>query len=420
MFAIGFLGITALLVIGYLCSTNRQAISLRVVGSAFALQMAIGALVLYVPIGRSILEGMSHGVHAVLDSGKSGIQFLFGNLVNFSVEGIGFVFALNVLPLVVFFSALISVLYYLGIMQFIIRIIGGAVAKVVGTSQAESMSAVSNAFVGQSEAPLVVKPYMPKMSDSEFFAIMCGGMASVSGTVLAGYAMMGVNMEYLLAASFMAVPGGILFAKIIVPETTTPTYTISKSITFTDKPPVNLLAAAGEGAMSGLKLAAAIGAMLIAMIGLVTLVNTILGGVGDIFGVTLTLELILGWIFAPLAFLLGVPLADIGIAGSMIGKKLIVNEFVAYSDLSPYLQDPKMVAEAGLQVLDEKSKVIISFALCGFANIASIGILIGGLGTLCPSRKDFIAQYGVRTLIAASCSNLLSAAIAGIFISFTL
>ena len=160
--------------------------------------------------------------------------------------------------------------------------------------------------------------------------------------------------------------------------------------------------------------------MLIAMIGLVTLVNTILDGVGDIFGVSLTLELILGWIFSPLAFLLGVPLADIGIAGSMIGKKIIVNEFVAYSDLSAYLQDPKLVAEAGLQVLNEKSKVIISFALCGFANIASIGILIGGLGTLCPSRKDFIAQYGVRTLIAASCSNLLSAAIAGIFISFAL
>ncbi|ASJ97766.1 NupC/NupG family nucleoside CNT transporter [Shewanella marisflavi] len=420
MFAIGFLGIAALIAIGYLCSVNRKAISLRVVSSAFALQMAIGAFVLYVPFGRATLEGMSHGVHAVLDSGKSGIQFLFGNLVNFSVEGIGFVFALNVLPLVVFFSALISVLYYLGVMQYVIRIIGGAVSKVIGTSQAESMSAVSNAFVGQSEAPLVVKPYMPKMSDSEFFAIMCGGMASVSGTVLAGYAMMGVNMEYLLAASFMAVPGGILFAKLMVPETEQPTYTISNSITFTEKPPVNLLAAAGEGAMSGLKLAAAIGAMLIAMIGLVTLVNTILGGVGDMFGMTLTLELILGWIFSPLAFLLGVPLADIGIAGAMIGKKLIVNEFVAYSDLSPYLQDPALVAQAGLQVLDEKTKVIISFALCGFANIASIGILIGGLGTLCPSRTDFIAKYGVRTLIAASCSNLLSAAIAGIFISFVI
>ncbi len=417
MFAIGFVGIAVLLLVGFLASANRRAINLRTVSLAFLLQMAIGALVLYVPLGRTALEGLSHGVHAVLDSGKAGIRFLFGNLVNFSVEGIGFVFALNVLPLVVFFSALIAVLYYLGIMQAIIRTIGGAVSRLLGTSKAESMSAVANAFVGQSEAPLVVKPYMPKMSDSEFFAIMCGGMASVSGTVLAGYAMMGVNMEYLLAASFMAVPGGILFAKLIVPETTEPTYTVSKSTHFSEKKPENVLAAAGEGAASGLKLAGAIGAMLIAMIGLVTLVNTLLGGIGDTMGMELSLELILGWIFSPLAFLLGVPIADIGFAGALIGKKMIVNEFVAYSDLSPYLGDAHTVAAAGLQVLEEKTKVIVSFALCGFANIASIGILIGGLGTLCPSRSDFIAKYGVRTLIAASCSNLMSAAIAGIFFS---
>lgn len=420
MFAVGFLGVAALLGIGYAASTNRKAISFRTVGTAFVLQMAIGALVLYVPWGRAVLESMSHGVHAVLDSGKSGINFLFGNLVNFSVDGIGFVFALNVLPLVVFFSALIAVLYHLGVMQYVIRIIGGAMAKVLGTSKAESMSAVSNVFVGQSEAPLVVKPYMPKMSDSEFFAVMCGGMASVSGTVLAGYAMMGVDMEYLLAASFMAAPGGVLFAKMIIPETEQPKYTVSKETSFAENRAENVLAAAGEGASSGLKLAVAIGGMLIAMIGLVTLVNTVLGGVGSFMGMDLSLELILGWIFSPLAFLLGVPAADIAIAGSMIGKKIIVNEFVAYSDLAPYLKDASVVLEQGLHVLDEKSKVIISFALCGFANIASMGILIGGLGTLCPQRTNFIAKNGVRTLIAASCSNLMSAAIAGIFISFVI
>ncbi|MCL1035847.1 NupC/NupG family nucleoside CNT transporter [Shewanella corallii] len=417
MFAMGFLGIAALMLIGVLASTNRGAINYKTVGLAFGLQVAIGALVLYVPFGMQALESMSHGVHAVLDSGKAGIRFLFGNLVNFSVEGIGFVFALNVLPLVVFFSALIAVLYYLGVMQFVIRTIGGAMAKLLGTSQAESMSAVANVFVGQSEAPLVVKPYMPKMSDSEFFAIMCGGMASVSGTVLAGYAMMGVDMKFLLAASFMAAPGGLLFAKLILPETKEATYTIDKNTSFAEKRPENLLAAAGEGAMSGLKLAGAIGAMLIAMIGLVTLVNLILGNAGDIFGIKLSLEIILGYIFAPLAFLLGVPMADVMIAGSLIGKKIVVNEFVAYSDLAPYLKDADAVTAAGLQALQEKSKVIISFALCGFANIASMGILIGGLGTLCPSRTDFIAKYGVRTLIAASCSNLMSAAIAGIFVS---
>ncbi|ADN75432.1 nucleoside transporter [Ferrimonas balearica DSM 9799] len=417
MFAIGFVGILVLLLVGLAVSTNRRAINFRTVGLAFVMQMAIGALVLYVPMGRKALEALSHGVHAVLDSGKAGVNFLFGNLVNFSVEGIGFVFALNVLPLVVFFSALIAVLYYLGVMQFIIRTIGGLVSKALGTSQAESMSAVANAFVGQSEAPLVVKPYMPKMSDSEFFAIMCGGMASVSGTVLAGYAMMGVDMQYLLAASFMAVPGGILFAKLILPETTTPDYVVEKSTHFSEKRPENMLAAAGEGAASGLKLAAAIGGMLIAMIGLVTLVNTLLGSLGGAIGMELSLELILGWIFAPLAFLLGVPMADIDVAGALIGKKLIINEFVAYSDLAPYLKDTDAVLAAGKQLLDEKTKVIVSFALCGFANVASIGILIGGLGTLCPSRSDFIARFGVRTLIAATCSNLMSAAIAGIFFS---
>ena len=299
MFAIGFLGIAALLGIGYAASTNRKAIKLRTVGAAFLLQLAIGALVLYVPMGRVALEGMSHGVHAVLDSGKEGINFLFGNLVNFSVDGIGFVFALNVLPLVVFFSALIAVLYHLGVMQYVIRIIGGAMAKVLGTSKAESMSAVSNVFVGQSEAPLVVKPYMAKMSDSEFFAVMCGGMASVSGTVLAGYAMMGVQMEYLLAASFMAAPGGVLFAKMIMPETETPEDTVSKETNFSEKRAENVLGAAGEGAASGLKLAVAIGGMLIAMIGLVALVNTVLGGVGSFVGMDLSLELVLGWIFSP-------------------------------------------------------------------------------------------------------------------------
>ncbi|QUJ68803.1 NupC/NupG family nucleoside CNT transporter [Photobacterium sp. GJ3] len=420
MFAIGFLGIAALLGIGYAASTNRKAIKFRTVGTAFVLQMAIGAFVLYVPWGRAVLESMSHGVHAVLNSGKSGINFLFGNLVNFSVDGIGFVFALNVLPLVVFFSALIAVLYHLGVMQYVIRIIGGAMAKLLGTSKAESMSAVSNVFVGQSEAPLVVKPYMPKMSDSEFFAVMCGGMASVSGTVLAGYALMGVDMEYLLAASFMAAPGGLLFAKLIIPETEQSQYTVSSDTSFAENRAENILGAAGEGAASGVKLAVAIGAMLIAMIGLVTLVNTVLGGIGSLVGTDLSLELILGWIFSPLAFLLGVPAADVTIAGSMIGKKIIVNEFVAYSDLAPYLKEPSVVLAQGLHVLDEKSKVIISFALCGFANIASMGILIGGLGTLCPQRTNFIAKNGVRTLIAASCSNLMSAAIAGIFISLVI
>ncbi|AEV35432.1 transport system permease protein [Pseudovibrio sp. FO-BEG1] len=420
MFATGFLGIATLIVIAVLVSTNRKAINLRTVGGALALQIGIGAFVLYVPAGRAILHAMSTGIAGVIDSGRSGVNFLFGNLTNGSLsDTVGFVFAFNVLCLVIFFSALIAVLYHLGVMQIVIRVIGGGMAKLLGTSQAESMSAVSNVFVGQTEAPLVVKPYMPKMSDSEFFAIMCGGMASVAGTVLGGYALMGVKIEFLLAASFMAAPGGLLFAKLILPETEETNYTVEKDMSFGDEKPENVLAAAGQGAMNGLQLAGAIGANLVAMIGLITLVNLILGGVGDFAGFDLSLEMILGWIFAPIAYLLGVPMADIGVAGSLIGKKLVVNEFVAYLDLKNYLVDATAV-EMGLPVIQEKTKAIVSFALCGFANISSMGILIGGLGVLAPNRMNFIAKYGPRTLLAATCSNLMSAAIAGIFISLAM
>ncbi|KZL22114.1 Nucleoside permease NupX [Pseudovibrio axinellae] len=420
MFATGFLGIATLIVIALLVSTNRKAIKLRTVGGALALQIGIGAFVLYVPAGRAMLHGMSKGIAGVIDSGRSGVNFLFGNLTNGNLsDTVGFVFAFNVLCLVIFFSALIAVLYHLGIMQIVIRFIGGGMAKLLGISQAESMSAVSNVFVGQTEAPLVVKPYMPKMSDSEFFAIMCGGMASVAGTVLGGYALMGVKIEYLLAASFMAAPGGLLFAKLILPETKDVNYKVDKAVSFSEDKPENVLAAAGQGAMNGLQLAGAIGANLVAMIGLIALVNMMLGGLGDIAGFELSLEMILGWVFAPIAYLLGVPMADIGVAGSLIGKKLVVNEFVAYLDLKNYLVDSAAM-EMGLPVIQEKTKAIVSFALCGFANISSMGILIGGLSVLAPSRTNFIAKYGPRTLLAATCSNLMSAAIAGIFISLAM
>ncbi len=417
MFATGFLGIAVLIGVAVLVSSNRKAINLRTVGGALALQIGIGAFVLYFPAGRAVLQAMSSGISTVIASGRSGVDFLFGNLTNGQLsDSIGFIFAFNVLCLVIFFSALIAVLYHLGVMQIVIRYIGGGMAKLLGTSQAESMSAVSNVFVGQTEAPLVVKPYMPKMSDSEFFAIMCGGMASVAGTVLGGYALMGVKIEYLLAASFMAAPGGLLFAKLILPETKKADYTVEKDMSFGDEKPENVLAAAGQGAMNGLQLAGAIGANLVAMIGLITLVNMMLGGIGGYAGLELSLELILGWVFAPVAYLLGVPWADIDVAGSLIGKKLVVNEFVAYLDLKNYLVDSTAI-EMGLPVIQEKTKAIVSFALCGFANISSMGILIGGLSVMAPKRTNFIARYGARTLLAATCSNLMSAAIAGIFIS---
>lgn len=304
-------GMAVLLGIALLLSDNRKAINLRTVAGAFAIQFIIGGFVLYVPWGRDLLAGFSAGVQNVIDYGKDGTGFLFGSLVNFSVDGIGFIFAFQVLPTLIFFSALISVLYYIGVMQWVIKILGGGLQKALGTSRAESMSAAANIFVGQTEAPLVVRPFVPKMTQSELFAVMCGGLASVAGGVLAGYASMGVPLEYLVAASFMAAPGGLLFAKIIKPEVDTPNESLEDNIDGGDDKPANVIDAAAGGASVGLQLALNVGAMLLAFVGLIALVNGILGGVGGWFGMeNLTLELILGWLFAPLAFLIGVPWAE--------------------------------------------------------------------------------------------------------------
>ncbi len=412
-------GIVVLLAIAVLLSDNRKAINLRTVGGAFAIQFLLGGFVLFVPWGRDLLNGMSNAVQNVINYGKDGISFLFGSLVNFSVDGIGFIFAFQVLPTVVFFSALISVLYYLGIMQFVIRILGGALRKVLGTSHAESMSATANIFVGQTEAPLVVRPFVPKMTQSELFAVMCGGLASVAGGVLAGYAAMGVPLEYLIAASFMAAPGGLLFAKIIKPETQEPIEQIGADDEQEDKP-ANVIDAAAGGASSGMQLALNIGAMLLAFIGLIAMINGILGGIGAWFGMDhLTLQWILGQIFRPLAFLIGVPWAEAELAGSFIGQKLVVNEFVAYLNFVPYVgADPQLVAATGA-AMSAKTVAIISFALCGFANLSSIAILLGGLGSIAPTRRHDIARFGIKAVCAGTLSNLMSATIAGFFLTLS-
>ncbi len=405
-------GMVVLLGLAVLLSDNRKAINLRTVGGAFAIQFLLGAFVLYVPWGKDILGGASSAVQNVIDYGNQGIGFLFGSLVNFSVEGIGFIFAFKVLPTVIFFSALISVFYYLGVMQVVIKVLGGGLQKVLGTSHAESMSATANIFVGQTEAPLVVRPFVPKMTQSELFAVMCGGLASVAGGVLAGYAAMGVPLEYLIAASFMAAPGGLLFAKIIKPETEEPINQMNAADEADEDKPANVIDAAAGGAASGLQLALNIGAMLLAFVGLIALANGLLGGIGGWFGMeNLTLELILGYLFQPLAFLIGVPWADANIAGSFIGQKLIVNEFVAYLNYVPYLGDAAPV------VLAEKTKVIISFALCGFANLSSVAILLGGIGSMAPTRRHDIARFGMKAVAAGTLSNLMSATIAGLFFS---
>ena len=405
-------GMVVLLALAVLLSDNRKAINLRTVGGAFAIQFLLGAFVLYVPWGRDILGGVSGAVQNVIDYGNEGIGFLFGNLVNFSVEGIGFIFAFKVLPTVIFFSALISVFYYLGVMQVVIKVLGGGLQKVLGTSHAESMSATANIFVGQTEAPLVVRPFVPKMTQSELFAVMCGGLASVAGGVLAGYAAMGVPLEYLIAASFMAAPGGLLFAKIIKPETEEPINQMNAADEAEDEKPANIIDAAAGGAAAGLQLALNIGAMLLAFVGLIALANGLLGGVGSWFGMeNLTLELILGYVFQPLAFLIGVPWADANVAGSFIGQKLIVNEFVAYLNYVPYLGDAAPV------ILADKTKIIISFALCGFANLSSVAILLGGIGSMAPTRRHDIARFGMKAVAAGTLSNLMSATIAGLFFS---
>ena len=416
-------GMVVLLAIAFAFSSNRKAINFRTVGGAFAIQFILGAFVLYVPWGRDLLNGFSTGVSNVINYGNDGSSFLFGGLVSdkmFEVfGGGGFIFAFRVLPTLIFFSALISVLYYIGLMQWVIKILGGGLQKALGTSRAESMSAAANIFVGQTEAPLVVRPFVPKMTQSELFAVMCGGLASVAGGVLAGYASMGVPLEYLVAASFMAAPGGLLFAKIIKPETEQANEDLGADIDGGDDKPANVIDAAAGGASVGLQLALNVGAMLLAFIGLIALINGILGGVGGWFGMPeLTLEILLGYLFSPLAFLIGVPWAEATVAGSFIGQKLVVNEFVAYLNFVPYVGENAQVVAATGQVMSEKTQAIIAFALCGFANLSSIAILLGGLGGLAPNRRHDIARMGVKAVCAGTLSNLMAATIAGFFLSF--
>lgn len=404
------LGIVVLLVIAVLFSNNRKAINLRTVLGALAIQIGFAALILYVPFGRDALQATANGVSNVIAYGNEGINFVFGGLANPS--NVGFIFAVKVLPIIVFFSGLISVLYYLGIMQVVIKVIGGALQAALGTSKAESMSAAANIFVGQTEAPLVVRPYIRNMTQSELFAIMAGGTASIAGSVMAGYAEMGVPLTYLIAASFMAAPAGLLFAKILFPQTEQ--FTDKQPDTDDSEKPTNVLEAMAGGASAGMQLALNVGAMLIAFVGLIALINGILGGVGGWFGYgDLTLQSIFGWIFKPLAYLIGVSWDESAIAGQMIGMKLAVNEFVGYLEFAKYLQPDTAV------VLSEKTKAIITFALCGFANFSSIAILIGGIGGMAPNRRGDVARLGLKAVVAGTLANLMSATIAGLFIELS-
>ncbi|TWX51585.1 NupC/NupG family nucleoside CNT transporter [Colwellia hornerae] len=406
----GVIGIFVLLAIAYGISKSRKDINFRTVGFAFLLQLLLGAFVLYVPFGKDVLTTITSSVQSVIDSAKVGINFLFGGLGTDAMydNGVGFVFAVRVLPNIIFFSSLIAVLYYLGIMQWVIKIIGGSLQKLLKTSKPESLSATANIFVGQTEAPLVVRPYIAKMTQSELFAIMVGGLASVAGSIMAGYAGLGIELKYLIAASFMAAPGGLLMAKIICPETE-PEKIVQDSVDFDegDEKPANVIDAAASGAASGLKLAVNVGAMLLAFIALIALLNTIVGGISGLFGYdNITIELILGYVFAPFAFIIGVPVNEMLQAGSFIGQKVVVNEFFAYVNFVEIKDTLSPVTQA-----------IVTFALCGFANLSSIAILLGGIGSMAPSRRRDIARLGMHAMLAATLANLMSAAIAGVFIS---
>ncbi|MGP1956224.1 MAG: NupC/NupG family nucleoside CNT transporter [Arsenophonus sp. NC-PE1-MAG3] len=419
------LGMAVLIFIAIIFSSNRRAIKFRTIFGAFIIQMTIGAFVLYIPAGHRTLKSVSDAVSAVIGYGEVGMDFIFGALVSNKMfelfGGNGFIFALRVLPVIIFFSSLIAVLYYLGIMQFFIKILGGLFQWILGTSRTESLSATANIFVGHTEAPLVVRPYIATMTNSELFAVMCGGLASVAGSVLAGYAQMGVPMEYLIAASFMAAPGGLLFAKLMVPETEKTRDTVNMiSVAINEEHPVNIIDAAATGASSGMQLALNVGAMLLAFVALIALLNGILAVIGGWIHIpSLSLELILGWIFAPIAYLIGIPWHEASIAGSFIGQKLVINEFVAYMNFGEYLKPDNESIAAGKQILSKHTKAIISFALCGFANLSSVAILLGGLGGIAPNRRKDVAQLGLKAVLAGSLSNLMSATIAGFFLSLT-
>lgn len=408
----GLAGIAALIAIAVLFSLDRRRIDLRTVAAALLLQFGIGALILFVPPGRWALHGVSLIVNDVLGYGNDGIDFLFGDLVGDRMAkvfpGGGFVFALRVLPQIIYISALIAVLYHVGVMQMLARVLGGGVRLLLRTSSIESFSAVTTIFLGQSEMPIAIRPFVPLLTRSELFAVMSSGTASVAGSVLAGYAGLGVSLEYLLAASFMAIPGGLLFAKLLLPSTEASRVT-TLQLDFEERRPANVFEAIAIGTGNGVRVAVAVGSMLVAFIGLIACVNGLVGWVGHLFGADgLSLQQMLGWVFAPIAWLIGVPWNASVRIGGIIGQKIVFNEFVAYVQLAPMLR---------AHSLDEHSLAIASFALCGFANLSSIGILLAGFGSVAPARRGEVARLGLRAMLAGTLSNLMSATIAGIFIS---
>ena len=418
---LGLVGIAAIMLIAILFSSNRKAIRFRVVGAAFALQALIAFLVLRTTGGREVIQWMSDGVAALLGYAGKGTEFLFGP---HDANPLANTFAIAALPVIIFFASLVSILYYLGIMQRVVKWVGGAIGWVTGISKVESLGAAANIFVGQSESPLVVRPYLAALPKSHLFTLMCVGMAGVAGTILAAYAsMLGAQyLPYLLAAAFMSAPGGIFMAKLIMPDeppaadelpleggeaTVAPEDDIEVHGFEEGEQPANIIMAAGQGAQTGVKLAVAVGAMVLAFVALVALANGILGGIGGWFGYPdLSFQGIIGWIFSPVMYLIGVPWNEAGVAGGLFGTKIVLNEFVAFLDLGN--------AQGAAAALSERSRAIVTFALCGFANFSSIAIQMAVVGNLAPNQKANVARLGLKASLAGSLANLMSAALAGL------
>ncbi len=410
-------GMAVLMGIAWLCSSDRRAVRPRTVVGALALQVGFGVLVLSWSVGSRALEAASSGVQAVIDSSRDGIAFLFGPAL--PAEGQGTVVAFQVLPVIVFFASLTAVLYHLGILQRVVEVVGGGLGRLLGTGREESVNAAANIFVGQTEAPLLIRPYVAGLTRSQLFAVMVGGLSTVAGSVLVGYSLLGARLEYLIAASFMAAPGALLMAKIMLPEpleaeagTESSTAGAAGVVPEQEEPAEeperarNVIDAAANGAADGLRLAATIGAMLLAFISLIALVNLLVGGIGGWFGAEdLSVQQLLGYLFAPVMSLIGVPWGEAVDAGSFVGQKIVLNEFVAFAEFGPVAGE-----------FSDKTAAIVTFALTGFANIGSLGILLGGLGGIAPERRSDIAALGLRAILAATLANLMSAAIAGVLI----
>jgi CNT family concentrative nucleoside transporter len=408
---LGLIGVAVILGVALLFSRNRRAIRWRTVGWAFALQVAFAFLVLDWDQGKNAIERFSSFVSNAIGYADQGSGFLFGWLAGpqdalgqkLGLPIGGFLFAFKVLPLIIFICAFFSILYHFGIIQRIVQAMAWVMQRTMKVSGAEALCVAANVFIGQTEAPVMIAPYIARMTTSELLTMMTGGMAHVSGAVMLAYVTMGAPLKYLITASVMAAPGTFLIAKILWPETEEPV-TMGEVKMKVEKTSANFIDAAAAGASQGMTLVLNISAMLIAFVALVAMANGVLGWAGGLFGAPgFSLQTIFGWVLAPLAFVMGTPKADIPIVANLIANKTVINEFFAFSMLKGVVGQ-----------LSDKGKLIATFALCGFANFSSIGIQIGGIGGLAPTRKSDLARLGMRALLAGSLVSFMTASLAGI------